>query len=217
MRYVRLRVTPEEGHSFHPLGETLRREPAVRRERIHQVELLADETGIMLAEATGDRERYEAILTDSPYVHEFSVTGADGRWYSYSHFDPTGLTLAMLERRREQELMVETPIEVTPAGAMELTLVGTESAFAAADPADHDGWDVEILEIGDHPPTLSDLFASLTERQQEVLEAAVEMGYYESPRGATQSEVAEAVEATPSTVGEHLQKVEARVFQAFVG
>lgn len=217
MRYVRLRVTPEDGAAFHPLGAELRRDPAVERERIHRVDLLADGTGVMLAEATGDRERYEAILTDSEYVHEFAVTGAEGRWYSYTHFDPTETTRAMMERRRENELMLEMPVEITDDGAMEMTMVGSQEAFSGATGTDYDGWQVEILELGDHPPTLSDLFAALTSRQQEVLEAAVDLGYYESPRAATQADVAEAVEATPSTVGEHLQKVESRVFQAFVG
>lgn len=217
MRYVRLRVTPEDGAAFHPLGEDLRRESAVQRERIHRVDLLADGTGVMLAEASGDRERYEAILEDSPYVHEFAVTGTEGRWYSYTHFDPTETSRAMMERHRENELMLDFPVSVAEDGTMELTLFGSQQAFGNASATAYDGWDVEIVEIGDRPPTLSNLFASLTSRQQEVLEAAVELGYYESPRAATQADVAEAVEATPSTVGEHLQKVEARVFQAVVG
>lgn len=217
MRYVRLRVTPEEGAAFHPLGDELRREPAVQRERIHRVDLLADGTGVMLAEASGHRERYEAILEDSPYVHEFAVTGTGGRWYSYTHFDPTETSRAMMERRRENELMLDFPVSVAEDGSMELTLFGSKEAFGNASPTAYDGWNVEIVEIGDQPPTLSNLFASLTSRQQEVLEAAVALGYYESPRAATQADVAEAVGATPSTVGEHLQKVEARVFQAVVG
>jgi predicted DNA binding protein len=217
MRYVRLRVTPAEGAAFHPLGDDLRRESAVQRERIHRVDLLADGTGVMLAEASGDRERYEAILEDSPYVHEFAVTGASGRWYSYTHFDPTETSRAMMERRRENELMLDFPVSVAEDGTMELTMFGSQEALGNASARSDDDWDVEILEIGDQPPTLSNLFASLTSRQQEVLEAAVALGYYENPRNATQADVAEAVEATPSTVGEHLQKVEARVFQAVVG
>jgi predicted DNA binding protein len=214
MRYVRLRVTPVEGAAFHPLGDELRRDPAVQRERIHRVDLLADGTGVLLAEASGDRERYEAIIEDSAYVHEFAVSGAEGRWYSYTHFDPTETTRAMMERRRANELVLEFPVSVAEDGSMEVTLLGSQEAFENASATAYDGWDAEILEIGDKPPTLSNLYASLTSRQQEVLEAAVELGYYESPRAATQADVAEAVETTPSTVGEHLQKVEARVFQA---
>jgi predicted DNA binding protein len=217
MRYARLRVTTDDGAAFHPLGDELHREPAVQRERIHRVDLLADGTGVMLAEASGDRERYEAILADSTYVHEFAVTGAEGRWYSYTHFEPTETTRAMMEQRRENELMLDFPVAVTEDGSLELTLLGSQEAFGNASATAYEGWDVEVVEIGDQPPTLSTLFASLTSRQQEVLEAAVELGYYESPRGATQADVAEAVGGTASTVGEHLQKVEARVFQAFVG
>ncbi len=177
MRYVRLRVTPEGADAaFHPLGAALRAEPDVRRERIHRVDLLADGTGVMLAEATGDRERYESILAASEYVHEYAVTGAEGRWYSYSHFEPTPTTRRMMHQRRENERMLETPVEVAEDGALELTMVGSQAAFDDAAAVDAADWDVEVLEIGDHPPTLSDLFAALTSRQQEVLETAVDLG-----------------------------------------
>ncbi len=44
----------------------------------------------------------------------------------------------------------------------------------------------------------------LTARQQEVLETAYRMGYFERPRGANATEVAEELEIDPSTASEHL-------------
>ncbi|WP_444542726.1 helix-turn-helix domain-containing protein [Halomicrobium urmianum] len=42
------------------------------------------------------------------------------------------------------------------------------------------------------------------------------MGYYRNPREATHEDVAERVGTTASTVGEHLRKIESRVFSRFV-
>ena len=45
--------------------------------------------------------------------------------------------------------------------------------------------------------------SGLTDRQREVLETAVEMGYFEYPKGANASEVAEALGISVSTFAEH--------------
>lgn len=216
MRYVTLRITPTEGAAFHPLGQQLADEPDIVREAVHRVELLADDTGIMLAEARGDQARYEALMDDSEYVHDYAVTGADGRWYAYVHFEALDRTREMLRHRRESEVMMEMPVEVSGDGTMELTFVGDESGFADAVPMAADSYDVEVVETGSRSPQVDDLFAALTERQQEILDVAAEMGYYENPREATHADVAAAVDTSPSTVGEHLRKIESRVFSQFV-
>ncbi|MEF8906286.1 MAG: helix-turn-helix domain-containing protein [Haloarculaceae archaeon] len=218
MRYVRLRARPTEGEGFHPLGERLSTEPAVERGKIYRVDLLADGTGVLLAEARGDRDRYRAILESSEHVIDFSIAGgtADGWWYSYTHFEPTEVTERMLAVRYDRGLAMEMPIEVEPGGSMVVTLVGPEGAFAEAMRADAPGYELKVLETGEHTPDLDDLFLSLTERQREVLEVAVDLGYYEDPRAATHEDVASEVDAAPSTVGEHLRKVESRVFAQLV-
>lgn len=52
----------------------------------------------------------------------------------------------------------------------------------------------------------------LTARQRQVLETALEMGYYEYPRAANASEVAEELDVSPSTAVEHLTLAEAKLF-----
>lgn len=216
MRYVTIRVTPADGRAFHPLGEDLARDPDVVRGAIHRVDLLADGTGVMLAEARGDQARYEEILTDSEYVYEFAVTGAEGHWYSYTHFEPTALTEAMVRRRQESEVMMEMPIDVEEDGSFVITFVGDQAAFARAIPPETDAYDMEVLETGDRKPGTDSQFADLTARQREILDVAVRLGYYDNPRGATHEEIAEHVDASPSTVGEHLRKIEQRTFSQFV-
>ena len=216
MRYVTMRVSPTEGAAFHPLGEALATDPAVERGSIYRVEMLDDGTGLLLAEARGDVDRYREILDDSEHVYDFSIVEDDGWWYSYTHFQPNDANQEMLELQYESQLAMETPIEVEPDGSFVLTLVGPMEAFRRATPSETESYDIEVLETGEHTPELGDLFLSLTERQREVLETAVDMGYYENPRQATHEDISVTVDASPSTVGEHLRKIEARVFTQLV-
>jgi predicted DNA binding protein len=214
MRYVTVRAIPREHASFHPLGQALADAEDITREAIHRVELLADGTAVMLAEARGDQDHYESILDASDYVHQYAVTGAEGRWYAYLQFEPSDVNRRMLQYRQESPVMMEMPVEVHPDGGMVITFVGDESAFSEAVPAD-EAYEIELLETGERPPKGDELFATLTERQREVLETALALGYYENPREATQEEIADAVDATAGTVGEHLRKIEHRVFSQF--
>jgi hypothetical protein len=218
MRYVRLRIRPTEGEGFHPLGEQLSADPAVERGKIYRVDMLDDGTALLLAEARGDRESYREILESSEHVLDFSIAdgGEGGWWYSYTHFEPTEVNERMLSIRYDLGLAMEMPVEVEPDGSMLVTLVGPQEAFAEGGPTDAPGYELEVLETGEHHPDLGDLFLSLTERQREVLEAAVDLGYYDDPRAATHEDVARAVDAAPSTVGEHLRKIESRVFGQLV-
>lgn len=64
---------------------------------------------------------------------------------------------------------------------------------------------------------LADLTAGLTDRQLEVLEAAIGAGYYRTPREATTAELAGDLGVSPSTLKEHLQKAERHVVETFAG
>lgn len=211
MRYVTIRVAPTEGAAFHPIGDRLAEEPSISREALHRIELLEDGTAVLLAEARGDRERYEAILRGSPRVLDYAVSGAEGRWYSYTHFEPTDLTREMIERRRELEVTMEMPVRVAEDGTLEITFVGDREAFARAGRMGTDEFEAEVVEAGEHHPELGDLFGALTARQREILDAAVQVGYYEVPRRATHEEIADRVGLSTTTVGEHLRKIEARL------
>ena len=55
---------------------------------------------------------------------------------------------------------------------------------------------------------------ALTDRQREVIETAHGMGYYEVPRAATTTDVADELGVDPSTVTEHLQRAERNLLDA---
>ncbi|MFC7138347.1 helix-turn-helix domain-containing protein [Halosimplex aquaticum] len=53
----------------------------------------------------------------------------------------------------------------------------------------------------------------LTDRQLEVLRTAYEMGYFEQPRGANATEIADELGVSPSTVTEHLLAAQSKLLQ----
>lgn len=212
MRYATVRTIPREGRAFHPLGEALAAEPAVQREKIHRAEILDEDTCILLGEDSGNVERYRAIVEQSAHVRDYNITEANGWWYSYLVFEPTEVIHQLMATRYETELMIEMPIDIRDDGSMVSRIVGPQDAFAELTAENGDAFDVELIETGEFHPDVGDIYRALTQRQREVLDAAMALGYYRNPREATHDEIANEVGISPGTVGEHLRKIESRVF-----
>jgi predicted DNA binding protein len=217
MRYLTVLVRPDEGGAFHPLGEELTDEPSIDRRAIHRIELLDDDTVLLFAEASGSKERYERIMEESPHVISYLTAGED-RWLAVSQFEPTEGVRRALELQRESRLVIDTPIRFTSDDHLEITYLGTDETFGTLSEyaEEMEGFSFEVLGMGDYEAEGSSFSRVITARQEEVLEAAVDLGYYSEPRRASLEDVGEAVEISPGTVGEHLRKVEERVFGEIV-
>ena len=217
MRYLTVEIKPNEGGAFHPLGDKLTEAANIDRRAIHHVELLVDETVLLLAEASGSQEQYEQIMAESPHVIDYLVAG-DDRWMAVSQFEPTDEVQRALTLQQESFLVVDTPIRFTSEDHLKITYLGTEDTFRKLfDYADElDSMAVDILNMGEYEANESSLSRMITARQEEVLQAAVELGYYTEPRQASLEEIGDTVGISPGTVGEHLRKVEERVFSEIV-
>ena len=212
MRYVTVVAYPEDG-AFHPLDRRVS-ELGLEYRAVHRVELLADDTIAMFAEARGDVEALREALEESPAVIEFSVSGDDAGFFSYSRYEADDLTRLLMEDRRETSYLIDMPVEFTDDGGLRATYIGTEEAFRDVLAEQPEGVRIEVERTGTYTPGPRHVVSRLTERQREVLSAAVDLGYYREPRGATQEEVAEATGLSETTVGEHLRKVESAVFSS---
>ncbi|PSQ41257.1 hypothetical protein BRD14_06865 [Halobacteriales archaeon SW_5_68_122] len=104
----------------------------------------------------------------------------------------------------------------SPEGGVRATIVGDDGTIQRVVDAIPDSLTLALEGLGDYHPDSEQLFSVLTERQREILEAAVESGYYEEPRGATHEEIAREVGVSAGTVGEHLRKVEEKVLSSLV-
>lgn len=78
------------------------------------------------------------------------------------------------------------------------------------------GIDVQITTIGQFPCAAEDRSRQLTNRQREVIETAVAMGYYEQPRQITHQDIADELRCGLSTVTEHLQKAEDKLVRSAI-
>jgi predicted DNA binding protein len=56
----------------------------------------------------------------------------------------------------------------------------------------------------------------LTDRQREVLETAHEMGYFEHPKGANATEVADALDINGSTFAEHVSTAQSKLLESIL-
>jgi predicted DNA binding protein len=124
-----------------------------------------------------------------------------------SQFEPTDAVRRALELQRDSPLVVDTPIRFTADDRLKVTYLGTDEAFRALYEyvADADYVTAEVLETGTYEADESSFERLLTARQEEVLSAAVDLGYYDDPRRASLEDVGDAV-----------RKVESRVFGELV-
>lgn len=152
--------------------------------------------------ALGAIERHEGVdaverIGDDEFETTVHVTGEPPRF---------------VEAARRSGLPIEPPVEVVDGGA-ELEVVGDHDRLSAlgrqlarADVA----FDVEF--VGRY----GDATRVLTDTQHELVLAAIEEGYYDTPRGCTLTELAERHGIAKSTCSETLQRAEERLMKRFV-
>lgn len=100
---------------------------------------------------------------------------------------------------------------------IDLSIVGSQEeireSVALADDA---GMNVALQRLSDYRgrPSVLD---GLTDRQQEIIEAAYAVGYYDVPREASVDVIAEEVDLDPSTVTDHIQRAERNLLTQVLG
>ncbi|UVE51161.1 helix-turn-helix domain-containing protein [Haloferax larsenii] len=155
----------------------------------------------------------ESRLADHPDIVDFDVgETSDGGVACHVHLDPNDDVRRLLELVDEHDLLLDTPIRLTRDGVV-VNVLGTHTQLTGAVsslPASfRDAFCVEGL--SDYEPVRNGVRAELTRRQREVLETAVENGYYDIPRQVSIETLAAELDCSPSTVSEHLRKVESKV------
>lgn len=123
----------------------------------------------------------------------------------------TGAPLLLLAAKRSG-LPIEMSLDIEN-GVAEVDVTGEHERVAALGKRfDEMGLDYEVERVRQRV----DPVRLLTDRQQELLLAAVELGYYDVPRRSTLTEVADHVGIAKSTCSETLQRVERTVVREFV-
>lgn len=169
-----------------------------------------DEEGFGLVEVrTDDPDAVVAWMRDAPAVTSVEPINreADGVVVQFETSQP--LLLASVQA---SGVPLSLPVEITN-GQAHLELTASRDRIAAL------GESFDDLGV---PYSLDRLYESvdaaapLTEKQREVLLAALERGYYDTPRTITLSELADELEMANSTCSEILHRAEGAVVKAFV-
>ena len=114
------------------------------------------------------------------------------------------------------EIWLQTPTQVTSSHGLFMTVHGTTKGLKR--------FRDDISEL--LPPSIKiriskDLKADwiaapqLPNRRKEVMELAVRLGYYSTPRKCTQRDLAEALGVRQGTIAEHLQSAESMIIQSW--
>lgn len=215
MRYVECVLIPKDG-GLHPTEQRLADDPDVSLKLLHNINLLSDDTVVTLYEMTGDEGRVREILEDSSEIVTHNTTCAEDDIQAYIHFEPNETVYQLLKVLQEFEIVLDTPLVYTQLGGLSVRLIGKQTTIRDAIPAVPKNVRIKLEQTGEYAPTEDRFFAQLTSRQQETLLKAVEVGYYDVPRRATHEDIAEELELTGGTVGEHLRKIEAKILTQIV-
>lgn len=218
MRYATFSIVAETG--FTSVGRTVSDHPDITHDGIQNITLLGDGTVLMLTRLRGDLELAREILEAREDIRQCDVFG-DDEGYAYIHVEATEIVQQLLTVEREHEVLISTPIEFVHSEsadgeALRVTLLGEDHTLQRVVSNAPDAVDIRLEETGEYQPDLDEVAALLTERQREILQTAVEMGYYESPRETTHREIAAELDVSAGTVTEHLQKIESKVLAPLV-
>ncbi|WP_136715871.1 helix-turn-helix domain-containing protein [Halorientalis salina] len=217
MRYFQLLLTPTEQEGFHEIDTLTAQHPAIDREAILHLNLLNDGTGVALFLMQGDSEALQEIYRDHESVLSYDIFDSEeSGFHAHVHFEPDDPATALLEIVDRHKLYIDPPLEFNEAGALRLTAAGPQELVRQAAIDIPDSVDAHLELIGEYEPQRDSLVTMLTDRQQEVLQTAVEMGYYSIPRQATHEDLASQLDCSAGTVGEHLRKIEACVLSELI-
>lgn len=176
--------------------------------------LLDDGTVVGIARFRGDADRFTAIVDEYPEIISCTVTGGE-TWLAYMHYEPDELETALFELVDTEVISVDWPIKDTADG-VEVTLFGEDAALQQLIAGIPDEMNLRLERAGEYQPHMDDPAAQLTDRQQEIMRAAIAAGYYAIPRRATQHDLAAELGLSQGTIGDHLRRAEAKIIPSVV-
>ncbi len=215
MKYVRLTLDANGREAeIHPMYDLLVNASYIDRATAMHWNYSGTELGIMHY-IDGDPEAFSRDIDEIPEVIDYELTiGSERSFYAYVR-DATNESLrAVFDQFDRGSVVSLPPIEYRADGTLAYSIVGPADAVSRAIEGIPEPIAVTVEEVGGLAAAPGVLEATLSDRQQEAIEAAVELGYYEIPREAGHEDVARAIGCAPSTAAEHLQKAESKLLRS---
>lgn len=163
----------------------------------------------LLVETTSlHRDALVATLVATPDVHDFEVRHADDDRILFEVATPTPEPHGAMA---DSGVIPTFPLHLEDGWFVGELVASREQLSAFREELRAAGIEHRVTQVSAEPET-SNL---LTERQREVVDAALEQGYYESPRRCTQTELADALSVNTSVVSRVLHRAEGRIVAAY--
>ena len=207
MRYLTVLIEPVE-QQFVSVFDTLDEE-VVTRERLYHFNFLSNGTVVLLYQLQGDLDYARAIFDTSPTVLQYDVPESGGG-LAYLHCEVHEPLSSLLSELQDSAVIMTMPVAFLSDSRLRVTFIGSHESLHHLLTGLSEFLDVEVEEIGEYG-SKGHLGSLLTDRQREILTVAVEHGYYKFPRQATLRDITGEVGLSQATVGEHLQKIEAKL------
>lgn len=209
MRQVRLTVTPLDP-SVHPFFALTTPEGPIDEAHSLYCNVADTSRPTYLFGIRGDPDRIADALADRSEVVAYDISrDTDDMCYVILQIEVNEFGRAIFDAFSRDSLTLVLPVVYT-RGRATMELVGAHKAlqeFVDALPSD---LQVDIEAVGGF--TDGDSAASvLSERQREAVEAALDLGYYQTPSRSTHADIADRLGCSPSTASEHLNRAEAKL------
>lgn len=210
---ITARVDSEQAPAFF---NQLANSPDIAEARVLDLTTTVDGVDNLLFAIDGDPTPFADEATDTPGIEAVELSSpTPERTFALVVMRPlkTPLFDAIHRASTRAGLVVRTPI-IYRDGNMYATAVGDSETLQVALEDVPDAVDIQIDEIGRFQGRLDEPGTTLSDRQQTALAVALDLGYYEQPRGATHEDVAAELGCAPQTASDHLQKAEAKLVRA---
>ena len=211
MREFNIVLRSEDG-AYNPFDEAIIDHPDLSRDGATHFDLMPDGTTVLLYDIVGDADTVRRVLDEVPSALSYDVFSVDeDSVRAHVHFEEDTLVTALIHLKNEYDLIINPPLEIDEDGGLHMSVAGDPENIREAAMMRPDNVDIMLEESEEGDVDMVDVTTLLTDRQQEVLEVALEKGYYEIPRRATNEDIAAEMDCSTSTVGEHLRKIESRI------
>jgi predicted DNA binding protein len=215
MKHIRITVRPELAPSP-PFLEYLLTSPDVTEAHAIDWNRGASATSTHLYGIGGDAEQFGHLARQTTGVESVTLSKTSDR-VSYAHLELRDEDVPIFggaaKAVNRLGLLVRRPL-VYRDGEIQGHIIGSPDVLQRTLDTLPETIDVHVDEIHQFPSATVNPTTTLSERQQETIETALALGYYDTPRAATHEDIADELGLAPNTVSEHLQKGEATLIRA---
>jgi len=219
MRYLRVAVH-QEAAVRHPMHQYVVEHEGFDRSRLLQYVHATENPSTFLFHVEGtdpDFDAYEAALDDLESVVEHELSRCpDDTAYLYVREAVPEHAADFVGAFAQPGLVGLLPVEYRADGTVRVTVVGPAGRLQDAVDETPDRMTVEVLEVGEYDARRLDAGGGLTDRQFEAVAAAVDAGYYDTPREGSVEDVGERLDCAPGTAAELLRRAERSVMERVV-